>query len=131
MFFVFFIHPMIKKLIHIMIAIENVIEICEVVVKMNGNNDRKFLEKIKKNIDKRIIIELFFFESSIMEFNSIFILLISIFIKISIFDLFKIVFLNNSIGIMNIVQFKLSHDLEGSNIEKRLFIIFILYLYGI
>lgn len=43
-------HPMIRVLIHMVMAVENEMDMCAVGVKMNGNNASRFVIMIKKNM---------------------------------------------------------------------------------
>jgi len=119
-------HPIIKVLIHIVMAIENEIEIWAVVVKMKGNRANKFCVKINKNmvfINISLPFLEFFLSIVLTSFLRLWFNIANILLNFNWGLNFNgtIIIIGNKRAIKTI----LFGDWDGSKIEKRLFIMFI------
>jgi len=121
------IHPYNIILIQRIIAVGNESIIWADGVKMKGNKARKFINKILINKDSKTIIDSFLLVLVKRGFNSF-----SMGLKIELIILFHFLFFiflikMKAIGIITEIQEMAEIDIDGSNIENKLFII-IIYL---
>jgi hypothetical protein len=120
-------HPNIIIDVHINKALENEIIMWAVGVKLNGSKAIRFIIIIAVNVVIIIIINPFLLWFDSKGFNSFFIGLIIIMINLFNFWFLFILGIKNHIGINIISHIECLIAIEGSNMENKLFIIFIFY----